>query len=114
MAMLRKTRWLCVALVAITFVAAKSADKSHKVTIKHLKYDPPAMTVKPGETVVWTNEDDNDHTVISDDMDKKKPLFASDNLGNGDKYSHTFDQKGEFAYHCKYHPRMKGKITVAD
>src|SRR4051794_27804449 len=42
-------------------------DKSQKVTIKNLKYDPPKLTIKPGETVQWINKDDNDHTVIADD-----------------------------------------------
>ena len=58
--------------------------------------------------------DDNDHTVIADDMDHDKPLFASTNLASGDQFTHTFKDKGKFPYHCKYHPRMKGLITVAD
>ena len=90
---------------------AKQGDdaKAQKVTIKNLKYDPPKLTIKPGETVVWTNKDDNDHTVIADDGS-----FASENLGGGDKFKHTFDKKGKYPYHCKYHPRMKGTVLVQD
>jgi len=84
-------------------------DKVQKVTIKNLKYDPPKLTIKPGETVQWINKDDNDHTVIADD-----DSFASENLGSGDKFTHTFDKKGTFKYHCKYHPRMKGTVLVQD
>lgn len=90
---------------------AKSDDsKVHKVTIKNLKYDPDKLSIKPGETVVWVNKDDNDHTVTSDKGDTLK----SDNLGSGDTFKYTFEKKGEFKYHCKYHPRMKGLVTVAD
>ena len=59
---------------------------------------------------IWTNADDNDHTVTSDDKD----VFASDNLGNGDKFRFKFEKAGKFPYHCKYHPRMKGVIIVSD
>ena len=112
--MLRKTT--IAVLLVLMLLAAKSADdKAHKVSIKNLKYDPAKLTIKPGETVLWTNNDDNDHTVIADDKDKDdKPLFASDNLGHGDKFTHTFEKSGKFAYHCKYHPRMKGLVIVAD
>jgi plastocyanin len=105
---------LAVLFLAVSFApAAKDKDdddaKAHKVTIQNLKYDPAKLTIKPGETVLWINKDDNDHTVIADD-----DSFKSDNLSTGDKFSHTFDKKGTFKYHCKYHPRMKGQVLVTD
>ena len=96
-------------LIGVSFAADAKDDNSHKVTIKNLKYDPPKLTIKPGETVQWVNKDDNDHTVIADD-----DSFASENLGSGDKFSHTFEKKGTYKYHCKYHPRMKGQVLVQD
>ncbi len=100
---------LGVLLAGVAFAADSKDDKSHKVTIKNLKYDPPKLTIKPGETVQWVNKDDNDHTVIGDDES-----FASENLSSGDKFSHTFEKKGTYKYHCKYHPRMKGQVLVQD
>jgi plastocyanin len=90
---------------------AKQDDDAgaQKVTIQNLKYNPPKLTIKPGETIVWTNKDNNDHTVTADDGS-----FTSENLGGGDKFRHTFEKKGKFPYHCKYHPRMKGVVLVAD
>jgi plastocyanin len=100
------------AVLSVSAAAPRADDsKGHKVTIKNLKYDPPKLTIKPGETVIWTNKDNNDHTVTADEQDAFK---GSDNLGAGDTFQYTFDKKGKFAYHCKYHPRMKGSITVAD
>ena len=100
---------LLAALLSISAAAAPKANV-HKVTIKDLKYDPAKLTIKPGETVEWTNKDDNNHTVTPDD---EKAFDSSENLGAGDTFSHTFDQAGKFGYHCKYHPRMKGVITVS-
>jgi len=107
---------LLVGSVALMSLSAFAADakqddaKVHKVTIKNLKYDPATLSIKAGETVVWVNKDDNNHTVTSDDGDTLK----SDNLGSGDTYRCTFPKSGKFKYHCKYHPRMKGTVTVAD
>jgi plastocyanin len=103
---------LGILLAAVAFGAApgdSKDDTAQKVTIKNLKYDPAKLTIKPGETVQWINKDDNDHTVIADDES-----FASENLGSGDKFSHTFEKKGTYKYHCKYHPRMKGQVLVQD
>jgi plastocyanin len=118
--MRRPIRFTLVAVaVAVTLgfafatQAAKAKDDDatkNAVTIKDLKFNPAKLTIKPGETVVWTNKDDKDHTVVSDEKD----AFKSDNLSSGDTFKHTFDKKGKFGYSCSYHPRMKGVITVAD
>jgi plastocyanin len=101
---------LTVALAALCFAAQHENDKARTVTIKSLKYNPAKITVKAGDEVLWINADDNDHTVTSDEKDG----FGSDNLAHGDKFRHTFEKKGTFAYHCKYHPRMKGVVVVGD
>jgi plastocyanin len=103
---------ICILILAIPLLAARTNDdeKARTITIKNLKYDPPKLTIKAGETVTWINADDNDHTVTSDEKDG----FGSDNLGNGDKFRHAFETKGTYKYHCKYHPRMKGVVIVAE
>jgi plastocyanin len=114
----RRTPFALLALAILLSLgfalAAKAKDDDAKnVTIKDLKFNPAKLTIKPGETVVWTNKDDKDHTVVSDDRDEKTG-FKSDNLSSGDTFKHTFDKKGKFGYSCSYHPRMKGTIIVAD
>ena len=107
-----------VALVTLTLglsLVAHAKDKdddANKVTIKKTAYNPATIKIKKGETVTWVNEDDKDHTVYSDD--EKDKGFHSDNLGNGDTYSHKFDKAGKFPYHCKYHPRMHGVVMVSE
>jgi plastocyanin len=89
--------------------AEKNTDKdtSHNVSIKDMKFDPAELDIAVGDTVVWTNNDDRDHTVVA-----KNKTFQSDNLSKGDTYQYTFKKAGKFDYSCSYHPRMKGTITV--
>jgi plastocyanin len=85
----------------------KKSDKSRTISMKDKKYVPDSLTIKVGETVVWQNDDDHDHTVIADDKS-----FKSGNINPDDTFEYTFKKTGTFKYACKYHPRMKGSITV--
>ena len=96
-----------VALAADKPTTKKSPTKSHTVRMKDKKYAPDSLTIKVGETVVWKNDDDHDHTVISDDKS-----FKSGNINPDDSFEYKFAKAGTFKYSCKYHPRMKGTITV--
>jgi plastocyanin len=58
--------------------------------------------------VVWENDDDIVHTVVSRDG-----AFRSPALDTEDKFSFTFDKTGTFEYFCGLHPYMKAKIVVA-
>jgi plastocyanin len=101
---------LCLGAV---FGAKSKDDDAAKVTIQDLKFIPAKLTIKAGQTVIWTNKDDNDHTVDFDKLDKK-PEIKSGNLSNGDTFKHKFNRAGRFPYSCSYHPRMKGIIIVTD
>ena|SRR5688572_22837010 len=81
--------------------------KSHTVEMDDKKYEPGTLKIKVGETVVWENVDDHDHTVIADDKS-----FKSGNISPGDTFEFTFKKAGTYKYSCKYHPRMKGTIVV--
>ncbi len=96
--------------VALALLLAPAAlAKEHKVSIKDLKYNPKELKVKKGDTVVWTNADERDHTVTSDDG-----AFKSPNLADGDRFTQKFDKPGKYKYHCEYHPRMKAIVVVEE
>jgi plastocyanin len=98
---------LMICLLALTLGAEAKDAGVKKIEIKDRKYAPAKLTIKAGQTVVWTNRDDSDHTIVADDGS-----FGSGDLSNGESYKFTFKKKGKFKYHCKYHPREKGEITV--
>lgn len=97
---------LSIALLSAA-AAPKPSIKLHRVAIRNLKYEPAKITIKVGEAIQWVNEDDHDHTVVA-----KDESFESDNLGRDDAFRRVFTKPGKFEYFCRYHPRMKGTVTV--
>lgn len=97
------------ALVLGLLLAPAALAKEHKVAIKDVKFTPRELKVKKGDTVVWINSDERDHTVTADDKS-----FKSGNLGDGGTFRHKFDKPGKYKYHCEYHPRMKATIVVVE
>ena len=73
------------------------------------------VNIGVGETVTWKNTDNQPHTATSG-IDLTDPnvgiSFDSGLLMNGDSFSFTFNQKGEFPYMCMVHPWMTGVVIV--
>jgi plastocyanin len=97
----------CAAVFATA--AAPAQSKEHKITIENIKYEPKEIKIKKGETVVWTNSDDRDHTVTADDGS-----FASKKIASRDTFERKFSKAGKYKYHCDYHPRMKAVVVVEE
>ena len=89
--------------------AESGGGSEQSVTIQDNAFDPAEVSVAAGGSVVWTNNDAVPHTVTFDD----DAVTSSDELSEGDDFSATFDQAGEYSYVCAIHPEMKGKVTVS-
>jgi plastocyanin len=87
--------------------AAPQQAQGASVTIDNFSFTPQEITVSPGTTVRWVNQDDVPHTVVSND---KK--FKSKALDTDDKFSFTFTDPGTYEYYCSVHPKMTAKVTV--
>jgi plastocyanin len=97
---------LAAALAApIAITSALAAENA--VKIENFTFSPPALTVKAGEKVTWTNEDDIPHTATS-----TAKAFQSQALDTGDSFSFTFKSPGSYTYFCALHPHMTGTIVV--
>ena len=90
------------------FAIPSMAWADETVTISGFAFKPATITVKPGTTVVWVNEDSAPHIVA-----EKGGKFRSATLNKGNKFSHTFAQAGTVDYVCGIHPSMTGKVVVA-
>lgn len=105
-------RHMAAILTAFSVTMATSqpllAANGPVVKIENFAFTPPVLTVKPGTTVTFTNDDDIPHLVVANDAS-----FRSKALDTGDSYEFTFTKAGDFAYFCGLHPHMQGKITVA-
>lgn len=72
-------------------------------------YGPDNITVVIGinSTVMWTNNDNQPHTVTENGL-----AFDSGYLAPGASYGFTFTKPGVYEYHCTYHPWMTGTVVV--
>ena len=78
------------------------------IEISGFAFSAKELTIKQGETVTWVNRDSVKHSIISDEgIELKSDLFSTSEI-----FSHTFNSKGTFDYHCGAHPNMNAKIIV--
>ena len=84
------------------------AQGAASVSIQHHMFMPDSITVHPGATVTWTNEDGAPHTVTSDD----KGQFGSGWKLKGGVFSFTFARPGTYPYHCSIHKGMHWTVVV--
>ena len=75
-------------------------------------YIPSKITIKPGETVYWQNQDAAFHSVTSGLYDDPDGLFDSELLDPEDIFSYKFTEEGIYDYYCTLHPWMKGAVLV--
>jgi plastocyanin len=110
-------RWAFALLMAVAVLAlaalqdgrasgaAATASGAKSVDINHFAFTPSTQRVKRGGTVAFANSSNVVHTATGGSFDTKR-------IKPGKTVVVRFSQKGTFAYHCKIHPFMKGKIVV--
>jgi plastocyanin len=76
-----------------------------KITIDKLVFSPAEIKAKVGDTVEWINKDIVAHTAtVRGEWDVMIPANKSASL--------VLKNTGDFQYYCRFHPNMKGRITV--
>jgi plastocyanin len=71
-------------------------------------YTPDEISVKLGTRVDWTDTGAVAHTVTADDGTS----FDSGSIDPKASFTLTPTAAGTFAYHCTFHPWMKGTLVV--
>lgn len=91
-----------------------------------LKYVPEEVTIRAGQTVVWTNTSGIVHTVTADSalaqdrshaqLPEGAQPFNSGDIAPGAVFQHTFDVPGKYVYFCIPHEAMGmvGRIIVQE
>ena len=93
------------ASAAPSAVRDADAPKVIHVVMRNMKFEPPTVEVKSGDTVEWKNEDITPHTATS-------TSFDSASIDPDKSWKHTFGEPGSFAYNCTFHPDMKAVVIV--
>jgi plastocyanin len=99
-------------IVAVLLAAASPAGRGAlaetiRVEVKSLGFGPAAITAHVGDTIEWVNNDFVAHsaTARNGDWDVMLPPHQT---------GRTFVKKpGKVEYYCRYHPNMKGEVTIA-
>ena len=74
------------------------------------RYDPATVSVSKGQTVEWDWIDNGaQHSVTSEDT----TTFDSGLCSAGTKFFVTFNNAGDFKYHCTIHAAMLGDVKVS-
>lgn len=78
-----------------------------------VSFDEPEVTIEVGQTVLWRNTSDAQHTVTADpgaaveadhvELPEGAEPFNSGMLEPGEEWSHTFDTPGRYRYFCIPH-----------
>ncbi len=70
-------------------------------------FRPTSITVDPGTTVTFLNDDDRDHTVTATDLS-----YDSGIMNTGDSYQRVYATPGTFEFFCAIHPDMVATVIV--
>jgi plastocyanin len=96
---------LLLGLAALA-LPSSAAAATYGVNAQFQDFGPSTLDILPGESVIWTDVSERNHTVTADDES-----FDSE-LAPGDTFTHEFDTAGVFAYHCRIHAGMVGEVHV--
>lgn len=66
-------------------------------------------TISAGQTVMFFNMDDVNHTATADDN-----AWGTGTLKPGQYFVRRFDTPGTYTYFCSYHPEMTGTVIVEE
>jgi len=95
------------AAAVVSLTLAGTAPKTYVINMQIAGFDPPELTVKPGDRVNWVNKDLFPHTATADDK-----AFDSKSVAPSGKWTFVAGKPGTHTYICTFHPTMKGTIKV--
>jgi plastocyanin len=98
---------LAAVLLTGSPLAAPAATTGPTVHIKNFMFVPATLTVAPGTTVSFVNDDEEPHTVTS-----TVKAFDSEGLDTHQTFKQKFAKAGTYLYFCEVHPYMHGTVIV--
>lgn len=116
-------RCFSIVLAATALIPWPASAADFQIKAKDIYFTPSTRVITVGDTVTWTNDGDESHTVSSfpgapaafdsspnDDVcDDGNPLTPERCLDPGDNFEFTFTTAGIYDYRCKVHGDTNAK-----
>jgi len=80
-----------------------------RVSLVDHEFQPQALKVAPGTTLIFVNQGQHPHTV-TDNLGR----FDSGVLAPGTEFRRTFTEPGTYAIYCRIHPYMVFSLEVGE
>lgn len=97
------------ALLSASTVTVFAADTTVEMLASN-EFSPENITIHVGDTVTWVNRDSAVHDSVARDP---QVTWNTGFLQLNEEAAVRFDSPAEYAYHCRIHPGMTGRVTVA-
>ncbi|WP_054311882.1 cupredoxin family copper-binding protein [Mesorhizobium sp. 1M-11] len=99
-------RLLPVVVLALGTGPLSAHAETITVTIEKMAFSPAEISASVGDTVQWVNKDTFAHTAtVKGGWEVMLPVAKSGSV--------VLDKAGTLDYFCRFHPNMKGRITVS-
>jgi plastocyanin len=105
---LRRALLAAVLLLLSGSGSASAHGATIRVVIQNMEFAPVTITAQVGDTIEWVNKD----VLLHSATDKAGAFDLV--IAPGKTARQVLDTAGTFNFYCKYHPNMKGTITVAE
>lgn len=101
----RRTLLSLLFLAGLSSVSARA--ETIQIVIDKLVFTPAAVQAKVGDTIEWINKDAFAHTATA--VDRRWEVVTAPKQ----TARLQLTKAGVEDYFCKYHPNMKGRLTIA-
>ncbi|KUO57375.1 MAG: hypothetical protein APF82_10125 [Sphingomonadales bacterium BRH_c42] len=99
--------WATLAFASSVLLATNSqSPRIHEISIEKMKFASAPANLKVGDTIRWINRDAVPHTASARDRS-----FDVNIPGNSVREMKIL-AKGRHEFFCRYHPTMKGVLSV--
>jgi plastocyanin len=106
---MKKKIILLAVLAGIPVLLWAQAKLEHTINQKDREFSQADITIKPGEKVVFKNDDEVTHNVFST---SKANAFTIKVQKPGESSTVDFAEEGVTEVRCAIHPKMKLNVTV--
>jgi plastocyanin len=100
------------ALVMLGGLAGAQGIAARSVTVQLFQFQPGALDVRAGTTIIFRNQDDILHTATSGTPDAPDRRFDVRLAGRGTTGEAILATPGVYPYFCSRHPSMRGEFRV--